>query len=122
MKHFPKLVQDGHIFVAMPPLYRIDARKQVYYALNNNERDAIIRKIKNENKHVKIQVQRFKGLGEMNPSQLRETTMLSNTRHLIQLTSNNPLHVFKTMDMLLSKKRAADRRKWLEENGNLANA
>ncbi len=122
VKHFPKLVQDGHIFVAMPPLYRIDARKQVYYALNNNERDAIIRKIKNENKHVKIQVQRFKGLGEMNPSQLRETTMLSNTRHLIQLTSNNPLHVFKTMDMLLSKKRAADRRKWLEENGNLANA
>ncbi|NYT52188.1 MAG: DNA topoisomerase IV subunit B [Candidatus Vesicomyosocius endoextente] len=121
VKHFPKLIQEGHIFVVMPPLYRIDAGKKVYYALNNNERDTIIKKVKNENKRVKIQVQRFKGLGEMNPSQLRETTMLPNTRHLIQLTSNNPLQVFKTMDMLLSKKRAADRKKWLEENGNLAN-
>lgn len=121
VKHFPKLIQEGHIFVAMPPLYRLDAGKQVYYALDDNERDAIIRKIESENKRVKIQVQRFKGLGEMNPSQLRETTMLPDTRRLIQLTLDDPLQIFQTMDMLLSKKRAADRKKWLEEKGNLAN-
>ena len=121
VKHFPKLIKEGHVYVAMPPLYRIDAGKQVHYALDDNERDAIIRKIESENKRVKIQVQRFKGLGEMNPSQLRETTMLPDTRRLIQLTLDNPLQVFQTMDMLLSKKRAADRKKWLEEKGNLAN-
>ncbi|BBB24253.1 topoisomerase IV subunit B [Isorropodon fossajaponicum endosymbiont JTNG4] len=121
VKHFPKLIKEGHIFVAMPPLYRVDAGKQVHYALDDNERDAIIRKIESENKRVKIQVQRFKGLGEMNPSQLRETTMLPDTRRLIQLTLDDPLQVFQTMDMLLSKKRAADRKKWLEEKGNLAN-
>ncbi|SFV84334.1 Topoisomerase IV subunit B [hydrothermal vent metagenome] len=121
VKHFPKLIKEGHIYVAMPPLYRVDAGKQVHYALDDNERDAIIRKIESENKRVKIQVQRFKGLGEMNPSQLRETTMLPDTRRLIQLTLDNPLQVFQTMDMLLSKKRAPDRKKWLEEKGNLAN-
>ncbi|MDB3893570.1 DNA topoisomerase IV subunit B, partial [Candidatus Thioglobus sp.] len=121
VKHFPKLVKEGHIYVAMPPLYRVDAGKQVYYALDDGERDAIIRKIEQENKRVKIQVQRFKGLGEMNPSQLRETTMLPDTRRLIQLTLDNPLQVEQTMDMLLSKKRASDRKKWLEEKGNLAN-
>jgi len=121
VKHFPKLVKEGHIYVAMPPLYRVDAGKQVHYALDDNERDAIIRKIESENKRVKIQVQRFKGLGEMNPSQLRETTMLPDTRRLIQLTLENPLQVFQTMDMLLSKKRAPDRKKWLEQKGNLAN-
>ena len=121
VKHFPKLIKEGHIYVAMPPLYRVDAGKQVYYALDDNERDAIVRKIESENKRVKIQVQRFKGLGEMNPSQLRETTMLPDTRRLIQLTLDNPLQVFQTMDMLLSKKRAPDRKKWLEEKGNLAN-
>ncbi|HAO86315.1 MAG TPA: DNA topoisomerase IV subunit B, partial [Gammaproteobacteria bacterium] len=84
VKHFPKLIKEGHIYVAMPPLYRVDAGKQVHYALDDNERDAIIRKIESENKRVKIQVQRFKGLGEMNPSQLRETTMLPDTRRLIQ--------------------------------------
>jgi topoisomerase-4 subunit B len=99
----------------------VDAGKQVHYALDNNERDAIIRKIESENKRVKIQVQRFKGLGEMNPSQLRETTMLPDTRRLIQLTLENPLQAFQTMDMLLSKKRAPDRKKWLEQKGNLAN-
>jgi len=121
VKHFPKLVKEGHIYVAMPPLYRVDAGKQVHYALDNDERDAIIRKIESENKRVKIQVQRFKGLGEMNPSQLRETTMLPDTRRLIQLTLDDPLQAFQTMDMLLSKKRAPDRKKWLEEKGNLAN-
>ena len=121
VKHFPKLIKDGHVFVAMPPLYRVDAGKQVYYALDDGERDSIVRKIENENKRVKIQVQRFKGLGEMNPSQLRETTMFPDTRRLIQLTLDNPLQVFQTMDMLLSKKRATDRKKWLEEKGNLAN-
>jgi topoisomerase-4 subunit B len=121
VKHFPKLVKEGHIYVAMPPLYRIDAGKQVHYALDNAERDAMIKKIEKENKRVKIQVQRFKGLGEMNPSQLRETTMLPDTRRLIQLTLDNPLQVDQMMDMLLSKKRAPDRKKWLEEKGNLAN-
>ncbi len=121
VKHFPRLIKEGHVFVAMPPLYRIDAGKQVHYALDDSERDAIVNKIEKENKRVKIQVQRFKGLGEMNPSQLRETTMLPDTRRLIQLTLDNPLQVAQTMDMLLSKKRAADRKRWLEEKGNLAN-
>ncbi len=121
VKHFPKLIKEGHVYVAMPPLYRIDAGKQIYYALDDNEMNSIINKIKGENKRVKIQVQRFKGLGEMNPSQLRETTMLPDTRRLIQLTLNDPLQVFQTMDMLLSKKRASDRKKWLEDKGNLAN-
>ncbi len=121
VKHFPRLITEGHVYVAMPPLYRVDAGKQVYYALDDGERDAIIRKIESENKRVKIQVQRFKGLGEMNPSQLRETTMLPDTRRLIQLTLDNPLQAFQTIDMLLSKKRATDRKSWLEEKGNLAN-
>jgi topoisomerase-4 subunit B len=107
------LIKEGHVYVAMPPLYRIDAGKQVHYALDNSERDSVINKIEKENKRVKIQVQRFKGLGEMNPSQLRETTMLPDTRRLIQLTLDNPLQVFQMMDMLLSKKRASDRKKTL---------
>ena len=121
VKHFPKLVREGHVYVAMPPLYRIDAGKQVFYALDDNEKDAISAKIEKENKRVKIQIQRFKGLGEMNPKQLRETTMQPDTRRLIQLTLDNPLQVFQTMDMLLSKKRASDRKAWLETKGDLAN-
>ncbi|CAC9523864.1 Topoisomerase IV subunit B (EC 5.99.1.-) [uncultured Gammaproteobacteria bacterium] len=121
VKHFPKLIKEGHVYVAMPPLYRIDAGKQVHYALDDSEKDSVINKLEKENKRVKIQVQRFKGLGEMNPSQLRETTMLPDTRRLIQLTLDDPLQVFQMMDMLLSKKRAPDRKKWLEEKGNLAN-
>lgn len=121
VKHFPKLIKEGHVYVAMPPLYRIDTSKQVHYALDDSERDSVINKLEKENKRVKIQVQRFKGLGEMNPSQLRETTMLPDTRRLIQLTLDDPLQVFQMMDMLLSKKRAPDRKKWLEEKGNLAN-
>ena len=121
VKHFPKLVKEGHIYIAMPPLYRIDAGKQVFYALDNKEKNAIEKKLKKENKRQKIQVQRFKGLGEMNPKQLRETTMQPDTRRLIQLTLNNPLQVNQKMDMLLSKKRAPDRKSWLETKGNLAN-
>ena len=121
VKHFPKLVREGHVYVAMPPLYRIDAGKQVFYALDDKERDAISAKLLKENKRQKIQVQRFKGLGEMNPKQLRETTMQPDTRRLIQLTLTNPLQVSQTMDMLLSKKRASDRKSWLENKGNLAN-
>jgi topoisomerase-4 subunit B len=121
VKHFPKLVREGHVYVAMPPLYRIDAGKQVFYALDDKERDAISVKLLRENKRQKIQVQRFKGLGEMNPKQLRETTMQPDTRRLIQLTLSNPLQVSQTMDMLLSKKRASDRKSWLEDKGNLAN-
>jgi len=121
VKHFPKLVREGHVYVAMPPLYRIDAGKQVFYALDDKERDAISAKLLKENKRQKVQVQRFKGLGEMNPKQLRETTMQPDTRRLIQLTLSNTLQVSETMDMLLSKKRASDRKSWLESKGNLAN-
>ena len=121
VKHFPKLVSQGHVYVAMPPLYRIDAGKQVFYALDDAEKDQIEAKLTKENKRQKIQVQRFKGLGEMNPKQLRETAMQPDTRRLIQLTLNHPLQNSETMDMLLSKKRASDRKSWLETKGNLAN-
>ena len=121
VKHFPKLVSQGHVYVAMPPLYRIDAGKQVFYALDDSEKEQFEAKLLKENKRQKIQVQRFKGLGEMNPKQLRETTMQPDTRRLIQLTLNHPLQIAETMDMLLSKKRASDRKSWLESKGNLAN-
>ena len=121
VKHFPKLVAQGHVYVAMPPLYRIDAGKQVFYALDDKEKNAFEAKLLKENKRQKVQVQRFKGLGEMNPKQLRETTMQPDTRRLIQLTLDHPLKVGEMMDKLLSKKRAADRKSWLEEKGNLAN-
>ncbi len=121
VKHFPALIRAGHIFVAMPPLYRIDAGKQVLYALDDGERDRMIKKLERQNKRAKIQVQRFKGLGEMNPSQLRETTMHPDTRRLIQLTLDDPEQVNQIMDKLLSKKRAGDRKIWLESAGNLAN-
>ena len=121
VKHFPKLVAQGHVYVAMPPLYRIDAGKQVFYALDDKEKNAFTAKLLKENKRQKVQVQRFKGLGEMNPKQLRETTMQPDTRRLIQLTLDHPLKVGEMMDKLLSKKRAADRKSWLEEKGNLAN-
>ena len=121
VKHFPKLIREGHVYIAMPPLYRIDAGKQIFYALDDKERDSISSKLLKENKRQKIQVQRFKGLGEMNPKQLRETTMQPDTRRLIQLTLTNTLQVSQTMDMLLSKKRASDRKSWLESKGNLAN-
>ena len=121
VKHFPKLVSQGHVYVAMPPLYRIDAGKHVFYALDDKEKEQFEARLLKENKRQKIQVQRFKGLGEMNPKQLRETTMQPDTRRLIQLTLNHPLQIQETMDMLLSKKRASDRKSWLETKGNLAN-
>jgi len=120
LRHFKPLVSAGHIYVAMPPLYRIDAAKDVYYALDDSEREGIVERIKAERKNVKINVQRFKGLGEMNPMQLRETTMDPDTRRLVQLSIEAGDDSHEMMDMLLAKKRAADRKTWLESNGDLA--
>jgi len=119
LRHFYPLVDAGHIFVAMPPLYRIDVGKTVSYALDEPEKESIIKRIKARKKRAKINVQRFKGLGEMNPMQLRETAMAVNSRRLVQLTVNDNGDAVKVMDMLLSKKRAADRRAWLEAKGNM---
>jgi topoisomerase-4 subunit B len=120
VKHFRTLVDQGHVYVAMPPLFRIDIGKEVYYALDESERQGILDRIEAEKKRGKVNVQRFKGLGEMNPLQLRETTMDPNTRRLVQLTSNDSETMLELMDMLLSKKRSPDRKAWLESKGNLA--
>ena len=120
MKHFQALVERGHIFVAMPPLYRIDIGKEVYYALDESERIGVLDRIEAEKKRGKINVQRFKGLGEMNPLQLRETTMARDTRRLVQLTIDDHEDTVENMDMLLGKKRASDRKAWLEKKGDLA--
>jgi topoisomerase IV subunit B len=120
LRHFRPLVANGHVYVAMPPLYRIDAGKQVYYALDDVEREQILKKIEKENSRTKPSVTRFKGLGEMNPSQLRETTIDPKTRRLVQLTIEPADDTDQLMDMLLAKKRASDRREWLEQKGNLA--
>ncbi len=120
LRHYRPLVTGGHIYVAMPPLYRIDAAKQIYYALDDAERDQVIARIAKENARTKPSVTRFKGLGEMNPSQLRETTIDPRTRRLVQLTIDAGDNTDQLMDMLLAKKRAGDRREWLETNGNLA--
>lgn len=120
VRHFPALVNKGHVFVAMPPLYRIDLGKEVYYALDDEEKDITLHKIAAENKRGTPNVQRFKGLGEMNPSQLRETTMAPDTRRLIQLTMEDKPDTDELLDKLLSKKRAGDRKSWLETYGNLA--
>ena len=119
LRHFKPLVLAGHIFVAMPPLYRIDAGKEVHYALDDEEREVIVGVLTKKNKG-KINVQRFKGLGEMNPLQLRETTMDPNTRRLVQLTLEDEPTTYAMMDMMLAKKRAGDRKIWLESKGNLA--
>lgn len=119
LKHFKALVMAGHVYVAMPPLYRIDLGKEVYYALDDAEKQGILDRLSAEKKKGKLSVQRFKGLGEMNPLQLRETTMALDTRRLVQLTLNEDDPSELLMDMLLAKKRAADRRSWLEEKGNL---
>lgn len=119
VKHFRPLVEQGHVYVAMPPLYRIDVGKEVFYALDEAEREGVLDRIKAEKKRGKVGVQRFKGLGEMNPLQLRETTMDPDTRRLVQLSLEAEDGTDEIMDMLLSKKRAADRKSWLESKGNL---
>lgn len=119
LRHFKPLVKAGHVFAAMPPLFRIDAGKIVHYALDEEEKTRIIEQLSQTTK-VKINVQRFKGLGEMNPIQLRETTMDPNTRRLVQLTLDDEVQTEAVMDMLLNKKRAADRKQWLETKGDLA--
>lgn len=122
VRHFPKLIREGHVYVAMPPLYRIDVGKQVFYALDDAEKQGILDRIQAEKIRGKINVQRFKGLGEMNPLQLRETTIHPDTRRLVQLAMEPGDDTLKIMDMLLAKKRAADRKAWLEEQGDRAEA
>ena len=121
LKHFRPLVESGRVYVSMPPLYRIDHGKDVYYALDDPEKDKLVDELQKKNKRTKIEVQRFKGLGEMNASQLRETTMLPGARRLVQLTVKNGDKSSQMVDMLLSKKRSQDRKEWLEDKGNLAN-
>ena len=120
LRHFRPLVLAGHVYVAMPPLFRIDIGKNVYYALDEAERAGILDRIAAEGTRGKITVTRFKGLGEMSPLQLRETTMAPSTRRLLQLTVEASDDTDQMMDMLLAKKRASDRREWLESKGNLA--
>ena len=120
IRHFKALVDAGHIYVAMPPLYRIDVGKQVFYALDDSEKKGVLDRIEAEKIKGKVNVQRFKGLGEMNPLQLRETTIAPDTRRLVRLTADEDDSTFQMMDMLLAKKRASDRKSWLENKGNLA--
>lgn len=119
VRHFTALVEAGHVYVAMPPLYRIDIGKEVYYALDEDEKQGVLDRIKAEKKRGNVNVQRFKGLGEMNPKQLRETTMATETRRLVQLTIDSHETTNELMDMLLAKKRSGDRKDWLQQNGNL---
>ena len=120
VRHFRALVASGHVFVAMPPLFRIDVGKEIFYALDEAERQGLLDRLAAEKKKGKISVTRFKGLGEMNPIQLRETTMDPDTRRLVRLTIDGDADTVGLLDMLLAKKRAADRKTWLEEKGNLA--
>ena len=120
VRHFPALVAEGHVYVAMPPLYRVDVGKEVFYALDEDEKKGVLDRIAAEKLKGKVSVQRFKGLGEMNPLQLRETTIAPDTRRLVQLTVEPGDDTHGVLDMLLAKKRASDRKAWLEEKGNLA--
>ncbi|MBV1913941.1 MAG: DNA topoisomerase IV subunit B [Pseudomonadales bacterium] len=119
VKHFPALVNAGHVYIAMPPLFRIDIGKRVFYALDDDEKHGVLERIKAEKLKGNVNVQRFKGLGEMNPLQLRETTMAEDTRRLVQLTVEEGDDTGKMLDMLLAKKRASDRKEWLEQKGNM---
>jgi topoisomerase-4 subunit B len=120
LRHFRPLVLAGHVFVAMPPLFRIDVGKNVYYALGEHDKSGVLDRIQAEGIRGKPVITRFKGLGEMSPLQLRETTMAPDTRRLVQLTVEARDGADQVLDMLLAKKRAADRREWLESKGNLA--
>jgi topoisomerase-4 subunit B len=120
LRHFPRLVGEGHVFVAMPPLFRVDVGKQVFYCLDESEKQAMLQRIEREKMKGAVSTTRFKGLGEMNPPQLRESTIHPDTRRLVQLTVGDDDGTGKLMDMLLAKKRAGDRKAWLEEKGDLA--
>jgi topoisomerase-4 subunit B len=120
VRHFRPLVAAGHVYVAMPPLFRIDVGKEVFYALDEQEKQGVLDRIEAEKISGKVQVTRFKGLGEMNPIQLRETTMAPDTRRLVRLTIDDADNARELLDMLLAKKRASDRKAWLEEKGDLA--
>jgi topoisomerase-4 subunit B len=120
LKHFPTLVSEGHVFVAMPPLFRVDVGKQVFYCLDESEKLAMLQRVEREKMKGAVSTTRFKGLGEMNPPQLRESTIHPDTRRLVQLTIGDDDGTAKLMDMLLAKKRAGDRKAWLEEKGDLA--
>jgi topoisomerase-4 subunit B len=120
LRHFPALIEAGHVYIAMPPLFRIDAGKEVYYALDDAERQRVLDKLEAEKTKAKINITRFKGLGEMNPSQLRESTISKDSRRLVQLTIEPGDNTYKVMDMLLGKKTIQARKTWLEKNGDLA--
>lgn len=120
VRHFAPLIKAGKVFIAMPPLYRIDVGKQTYYALDDREKDSTLEQLKKQKSRSQPTIQRFKGLGEMSPTQLRETTMAPETRRLVQLTMDSADQAYHLMDKLLAKKRAKDRREWLETKGNLA--
>jgi topoisomerase-4 subunit B len=120
LRHFPALVRAGHVFVAMPPLFRVDVGKQVFYCLDEEEKRLLLERIEREKIKGTVAVTRFKGLGEMNPGQLRESTMHPDTRRLVQLQVEDGDGTREVMDMLLAKKRASDRKAWLETKGDLA--
>ena len=120
LRHYKSLVQEGRIYISMPPLYRIDSAKDVLYALDDNQRDEIVAEFKKKKGKPKINIQRFKGLGEMNPPQLRETVMDPLTRQLVQLSISSSDNANSMMDLLLSKKNASARKEWLEKKGSLA--
>ncbi|EQD71494.1 DNA topoisomerase IV subunit B [mine drainage metagenome] len=120
VRHFPTLVRDGHVFVAMPPLFRVDVGKQMFYCLDEDEKRVLLERIEREKMRGAVSVTRFKGLGEMNPGQLRESTIHPDTRRLVQLTVEDAAATASLMDLLLAKKRSGERKTWLERKGDLA--